>query len=142
MNNQKTDLNSSKQSFRPGPPRCKTDHHEVGGIFYREGETASSVLAAGQTGPDFTKSGETAVGSKGTIRSDLAGAKARAGDRHLTQGSCEAGLGTEGKPQTPGWDEHFGGTSWWSEGLSHLPTAASIIKTNWSLSAVSMQFPG
>lgn len=85
----------------------------------------------------FQTEGKNAIGMKSTIH-NLAGAKARARERRLTQGSCEAGVGTEGKQLTPGWDEHFGGTSWWSEG-SHLPNAASTIKTNWSLSAVSMQ---
>lgn len=70
----------------------------------------------------------------------MAGAKARAGEKHVTQGSCEAGLGTEGKQLTPGWDEYFGGTSWWSEG-SHPPNAAGTIKTNLALLAASMQAP-
>lgn len=80
---------------------------------------------------------KNAVVMKSTIH-NLAGAKVRARERHLTQGSCEAGLGNEGKQLTPGWDEYFCGTSWWSEG-SHPPNAASTIKTNWSLSAASIQ---
>ena len=46
----------------------------------------------------------------------------------------------EGKQLTPGWDERFSGTSWWSEGRP-LPKAAGTIQTNWSLLAASMQAP-
>lgn len=80
---------------------------------------------------------------KHTLR-NLARAKAREREgkkkRDLTQRSCKARLGTEGEEITPGWDKHFGGTSWWSED-SHLPKAAGTIKTNWSLLAASMQAP-
>lgn len=82
---------------------------------------------------------QNAVGMKSTVH-NLAGVQARAGERHLTQGSCEAGVATEGKQPTPGWDKHFGGTSWWSEG-SHPPNAAGTTQTNWSLSEASMQAP-
>jgi hypothetical protein len=38
----------------------------------------------------------------------LAGAKARAHEKDLTQRSCEAKLGTVEEQLTPGWDEHLG----------------------------------
>lgn len=43
------------------------------------------------------------VGVKSTTH-NLAGAKARARGRHLTQGSCEAAVGTEEQQLAPGWD--------------------------------------
>lgn len=107
--------------------------------FFQEGWIASFVMTSNHMTSFHREWGKECRWDEGHDPHPGRGVKAQARERHLTQGSCEAGVGTEEAADSwVGWS--FSGTSWWSEGSS-FPKAAGTIQTNWSLLAASVQAP-
>ena len=133
--------NSSKWSWQSGSPSSEREQNEATWIFFQE--RLDCVICHDIKPHDqlSQRVGKECRWDEGHDPHPGRGVKARARREAFDPGVMRSRGGNwEGKQLTPGWDERFSGTSWWSEGSS-LPKAAGTIQTNWSLLAASMQAP-
>lgn len=133
--------NSSKWSWQSGSPSSEREQNEATWIFF-PGKAGLRHLSWHQTTwPAFTESGKRMPLGWRAWSTPWQGSESPGQREAFDPGVMRSRGGNwEGKQLTPGWDERFSGTSWWSEGSS-FPKAAGTIQTNWSLLAASVQAP-